>query len=156
MVPARRRLDRRVEDDRERERAEVDRDRRACAAPGRAFRNPTAFDLFYDDGVVGIANPNAKPEKVDTIEVDVERRIGKRMNLLTTAYGYRLRESGVPCTIVRWAGFPHGQNMFTALTPEARHCFALLIAAIRGANSDASEGSGQEVGAAVGGERLPQ
>jgi len=59
---------------------------------GRSFRNPTAFDLFYDDGVVGVANPNASPEKVDTIEVDVERRIGKRMNLVTTAYGYRLRD----------------------------------------------------------------
>jgi iron complex outermembrane receptor protein len=59
---------------------------------GRAFRNPTAFDLFYDDGIVGIANPNAKPEKVDTIEVNVERRIGKRVNLMTSAYGYRLRD----------------------------------------------------------------
>jgi len=59
---------------------------------GRSFRNPTAFDLFYDDGVVGIANPYAKPEKVDTVEVDVERRIGKRMNLVTAAYGYRLRD----------------------------------------------------------------
>lgn len=59
---------------------------------GRSFRNPTAFDLFYDDGVVGVANPDAKPEKVDTIEVDVERRIGKRMNLVTAAYGYRLQD----------------------------------------------------------------
>ena len=59
---------------------------------GRSFRNPTAFDLFYDDGVVGIANPYAKPEQVDTIEVDVERRIGKRLNLVTAAYGYRLRD----------------------------------------------------------------
>lgn len=59
---------------------------------GRSFRNPTAFDLFYDDGIVGIANPDARPEKVDTIEVDVERRIGKRLNLVTSAYGYRLRD----------------------------------------------------------------
>jgi iron complex outermembrane receptor protein len=59
---------------------------------GRSFRNPTAFDLFYDDGVVGVANPNARPEKVDTVEVDVERRIGKRMNLVSAAYGYRLRD----------------------------------------------------------------
>jgi iron complex outermembrane receptor protein len=29
---------------------------------------------------------------VDTIEADVERRIGKRMNLLTTIYGYRLHD----------------------------------------------------------------
>ncbi|HSP69648.1 MAG TPA: TonB-dependent receptor, partial [Bryobacteraceae bacterium] len=59
---------------------------------GRAFRNPSAFDLFYEDGLAAVANPDARPEKVDTIEVDVERRIGKRMNLLTTGYGYRLRD----------------------------------------------------------------
>jgi outer membrane receptor protein involved in Fe transport len=44
---------------------------------GRSFRNPTAFDLFFDDGLSAVANPNARPEKVDTLEVDVERRIGK-------------------------------------------------------------------------------
>ena len=57
---------------------------------GRAFRNPTLFDLFFDDGLTAIANPSARPEKVDTLEVDVERKIGKRLNLVTAAYGYRL------------------------------------------------------------------
>ena len=59
---------------------------------GRAFRNPSAFDLFYEDGRTAAANPNARPEKVDTIEVDVERRLGKRMNLVTSAYAYRMRD----------------------------------------------------------------
>jgi outer membrane receptor protein involved in Fe transport len=59
---------------------------------GRSFRNPTAFDLFYDDGLSAVANPNARPEKVDTVEVDVERKIGKRMNLMTAAYGYTLND----------------------------------------------------------------
>jgi outer membrane receptor protein involved in Fe transport len=59
---------------------------------GRSFRNPTAFDLFYDDGVVGVANPNARPEKVDTLEIDVERSIGRKVNLKTAAYGYRLSD----------------------------------------------------------------
>jgi len=59
---------------------------------GRSFRNPSVFDLFYEDGLTAVANPNARPEKVDTIEVDVERRIGKRLNLVTAAYGYRLRD----------------------------------------------------------------
>jgi len=59
---------------------------------GRSFRNPTAFDLFYDDGVVGLANPNLMPEKVDTVEFDLERRIGKHLNLVTSAYGYKLRD----------------------------------------------------------------
>jgi iron complex outermembrane receptor protein len=59
---------------------------------GRSFRNPSVFDLFYEDGLAAVANPNAQPEKVDTIEVDVEGRIGKRVNLVTAAYGYRLRD----------------------------------------------------------------
>lgn len=59
---------------------------------GRAFRNPSAFDLFYDDGLSSAANPAARPEKADTVEFDVERKIGKRMNLIVSAYGYRIRD----------------------------------------------------------------
>jgi outer membrane receptor for ferrienterochelin and colicins len=60
---------------------------------GRGFRNPSAFELFFDDGGrSGAPNPNARPETADTIEVDVERKLGKRMNLVTSAYGYRLRD----------------------------------------------------------------
>ncbi len=59
---------------------------------GRAFRNPSAFDLFYDDGLNAAANPAARPEKVDTLEVEVERRVGARINLIASAYGYRLRD----------------------------------------------------------------
>ncbi len=59
---------------------------------GRAFRNPTLFDLFFEDGLSQVANPNARPEKVDTLEIDVERSIGKRVNLKTAAYGYRLSD----------------------------------------------------------------
>jgi outer membrane receptor for ferrienterochelin and colicins len=59
---------------------------------GRAFRNPSAFDLFYDDGLAAAANPAARPEKVDTVEIEVERKVGKRLNLIASAYGYRLRD----------------------------------------------------------------
>jgi len=59
---------------------------------GRAFRNPSAFDLFYNDGLRAVANPVAHPEKADTVEIDVERKIGKSMNLIASAYGYRLRD----------------------------------------------------------------
>jgi len=59
---------------------------------GRSFRNPSAFDLFYEDGLAAVANPNARAEKVDTVEVDVERRLGKRVNMVTAAYGYRMHD----------------------------------------------------------------
>jgi iron complex outermembrane receptor protein len=59
---------------------------------GRAFRNPSAFDLFYGDGLSSVANPEARPEKMDMVEIDVERRLGKRMNLLVAGYGYWLHD----------------------------------------------------------------
>jgi outer membrane receptor for ferrienterochelin and colicins len=59
---------------------------------GRSFRNPSAFQLFYSDGLSGLANPNLRPESADTAEVDLERKLGKRMNVLASAYGYELRD----------------------------------------------------------------
>jgi iron complex outermembrane receptor protein len=59
---------------------------------GRSFRNPSAFQLFYGDGIADAANPNLRPESADTIEVDAERKLGKRMNLQASAYGYRLHD----------------------------------------------------------------
>ncbi len=59
---------------------------------GRAFRNPSAFDLFYGDGSTAAANPAARPEKVDTVEIDLERKLGNRMKLITSAYAYRLHD----------------------------------------------------------------
>jgi outer membrane receptor protein involved in Fe transport len=59
---------------------------------GRSFRNPSAFELFYNDGVTQAANPDARPETADTFEIDAERKLWKRMNLQASAYGYRLRD----------------------------------------------------------------
>lgn len=60
---------------------------------GRGFRKPSAFELYFDDGGrSGAPNPNLRPEKTDTVEVDVERKLGKRMNLVASAYGYRMRD----------------------------------------------------------------
>jgi outer membrane receptor for ferrienterochelin and colicins len=59
---------------------------------GRSFRNPSAFQLFFGDGVTAFANPNARPEWADTVEADVERKLGKRMNFQASAYGYNLHD----------------------------------------------------------------
>jgi iron complex outermembrane receptor protein len=57
---------------------------------GRSFRAPSAFQLFYGDGIADAANPTLRPEWADTVEVDAERKLGKRMNIQTSAYGYEL------------------------------------------------------------------
>lgn len=59
---------------------------------GRSFRNPSAFQLFYGDGIADAANPALHPEWADTLEVDAERPLGKRLNLQASAYGYRLHD----------------------------------------------------------------
>lgn len=59
---------------------------------GRSFRDPSAFQLFYDDGLSGAGNPSLRSEHADTVEFDVERKIGKRMNFQASAYGYRLSD----------------------------------------------------------------
>jgi outer membrane receptor protein involved in Fe transport len=60
---------------------------------GRSFRNPSAFQLFYGDGVADAANPSLRPESADTLEFDAERKLGKRVNFQASAYGYRLRNT---------------------------------------------------------------
>jgi outer membrane receptor for ferrienterochelin and colicins len=59
---------------------------------GRSFRNPSTFQLFYGDGIADAANPALRPEWADTVELDVERKIGKRMNFQASAYGYNLHD----------------------------------------------------------------
>jgi outer membrane receptor for ferrienterochelin and colicins len=60
---------------------------------GRSFRNPSPFQLFYGDGVADAANPALRPEWADTLEIDAERKLGKRMNFQASAYGYRMRNT---------------------------------------------------------------
>jgi outer membrane receptor for ferrienterochelin and colicins len=58
---------------------------------GKAFRDPTAFELFYTDpGAQTIGNPNARPEVSNTIEVAVERRLASRVNSILSVYRYRI------------------------------------------------------------------
>ena len=57
---------------------------------GRSFRNPSTFQLFYGDGFSAVANPDLHPESADTVEVDIERKLGRRMNLVGAGYSYWL------------------------------------------------------------------
>lgn len=74
---------------------------------GRSFRNPSAFEFFYaDDGFSALANPDARPEVADTFEVDA-RKLGKRMNLQVSTYGYLLHDFLVAVNVP-----PHGLQQF--------------------------------------------
>ena len=57
---------------------------------GRSFRNPSTFQLFYSDGFSAIANPALRPESADIVEVDIERKLGRHMNLVVAGYSYWL------------------------------------------------------------------
>ena len=57
---------------------------------GRSFRNPSAFQLFYGDGFSAVANPDLRPESANTVELDIERKLGRRMNLVAAGYSYWL------------------------------------------------------------------
>lgn len=51
---------------------------------GRAFRDPSTYERFYDP------NPGLNAETMNTFEVVAERSLGRRMDLVATAFHYRL------------------------------------------------------------------
>jgi len=57
---------------------------------GRAFRNPNAFEAFYEADTFNIPNPDLGPEKISTLEGTVEHRIAKRVDAVATIYRYWL------------------------------------------------------------------
>jgi outer membrane receptor protein involved in Fe transport len=59
---------------------------------GRGFRDASVYQLFYSDGLSAVGNASLRPETSDSVEVDVERKLGKRMNLQASVYGYRMRD----------------------------------------------------------------
>jgi outer membrane receptor for ferrienterochelin and colicins len=60
---------------------------------GRAFRNPSAYEMFFDDaGISAVANPLLKPEKATTYEVVYERGWNRDWKTSLSLYRYNLSE----------------------------------------------------------------
>lgn len=58
---------------------------------GKAFRNPTTFELFYTDlEAQTIGNPDLRQESSNTQEFVVERRVGRRFNGVLSMYRYHI------------------------------------------------------------------
>jgi outer membrane receptor protein involved in Fe transport len=59
---------------------------------GRAHRAPNAFERDYSDGLAQVANPALKGERIDTLELVADQRVGRELNLRASAYQWRMRD----------------------------------------------------------------
>ncbi len=60
---------------------------------GRAFRNPSGYEMFFDDGgASAVSNPDLKPEKANTYEVAYEREWKRRWKTSLSVYRYDLKD----------------------------------------------------------------
>ncbi|MEP7312781.1 MAG: TonB-dependent receptor [Pseudomonadota bacterium] len=57
---------------------------------GRAYREPNVFESAYDDGVTLIANPDLHGERIDTLELVADQRVGTTLTLRASVYSWRM------------------------------------------------------------------
>src|SRR5262249_45462246 len=58
---------------------------------GRSFRNPTAYEPFFTDGITSEANPSLKPEQGNTFEIVAQRRLASSTEMTVSLYQSNLR-----------------------------------------------------------------
>ena len=76
---------------------------------GRSFRNPSAYETYYGNGVYQMGNPALSPERANTFEVAAERRFSPRLSGLVSAYHYEI--SGLIADVVAADGMAQYQNI---------------------------------------------
>jgi outer membrane receptor for ferrienterochelin and colicins len=59
---------------------------------GTAFRAPSAYEMYYDDGLSQEGNPKLKPEKIETYEVVWEQYFHKYWRLTVSGYYYTISD----------------------------------------------------------------
>ena len=60
---------------------------------GQAFRAPTYYEMFYnDDGASALANPNLKPETIETYEMVLEKQLNKNVRATASGFFYKIRD----------------------------------------------------------------
>jgi outer membrane receptor for ferrienterochelin and colicins len=59
---------------------------------GRAFRAPTVYELYWQQGDVTKPNPLLRPEQMDATELVLEQYVGSRWRLSMNGFLYRVRD----------------------------------------------------------------
>jgi outer membrane receptor for ferrienterochelin and colicins len=59
---------------------------------GSAFRAPNVYELYYDDQRTQKGNHNLEPEKINTYELILEQRLGKKMKAIISGYHYNIEQ----------------------------------------------------------------
>ncbi len=57
---------------------------------GRGFRNPSSYDMFWEDGLTQIGNPSLRPETTDAYEFDIEHAFSGRLRASASIYRYEV------------------------------------------------------------------
>lgn len=55
---------------------------------GRGFRNPSSYDVYWEDGFTQIGNSSLRPETSDTFDFGIDHTFGKRVRASASAYHY--------------------------------------------------------------------
>ena len=58
---------------------------------GRAQRAPNVYERDYDDGLSQTANPALKGERISTVELVADHRVGSDLNLRASVYQWRMQ-----------------------------------------------------------------
>jgi outer membrane receptor for ferrienterochelin and colicins len=58
---------------------------------GHAFRAPNLFELYYEDANSSKSNPKLQPEKINTLELVLEQRLGQKIRIAGSAYRYEIK-----------------------------------------------------------------
>jgi iron complex outermembrane receptor protein len=56
----------------------------------RAFRNPSTYEKYYDDGFYQISNADLREERTHAFELSADRRLGKRFSAVIDGFYYRM------------------------------------------------------------------
>ncbi len=59
---------------------------------GSAYRIPSLYEQFYQDGISQTANPDLKPEKIKTYELAFEKNFTGQAKLTTSLFRYKVKE----------------------------------------------------------------